>query len=57
MTYGERLKPWSIVRLNSAKQRWNTIGQYQKRAEAEECLQMYRRLFPNEQFEIVFELE
>ncbi|GAP93620.1 hypothetical protein [Leptolyngbya sp. NIES-2104] len=57
MTYQRWLKPWSIVRLNSALHRWSTIGRYQMRSEAEASLQMYRRLFPSERFELVFELE
>ncbi|KAM3102003.1 hypothetical protein ACKFKF_05580 [Phormidesmis sp. 146-12] len=54
MTYGERLKPWAIVRFVSPQ--WIILDRYKKRSDAEEFLKVYRRLFPNERFEIVFEL-
>jgi hypothetical protein len=63
MTYGERLKPWAVasqfpegVNVRFVSPQWILLDRYRKRSDAEEFLKVYRRLSPDERFEIVFEL-
>ena len=56
MPYRERLNLWVLVRLLPNLQRV-TVGQYRNRSDADGHLQIIRRLMPNAEFEVVFNLD
>jgi hypothetical protein len=56
MTFNKRLSPWIIVRLLPNMQRV-VVGQFRKRSDAEGHLQALRRLLPDAQLIIVFDVE
>ncbi|NEO35853.1 MAG: hypothetical protein F6J90_05740 [Moorea sp. SIOASIH] len=55
MTYSERLYPWAIVRLLPKMQRV-VVGRYRNRSDAEGHLQAIKRLMPDGEFVIIFDL-
>ncbi|NEO71426.1 hypothetical protein [Moorena sp. SIO3H5] len=55
MTYSERLYPWAIIRLLPRMQRV-VVGRYRNRSDAEGHLQVLKRLMPDGEFVIIFNL-
>ena len=55
MSYSERLHPWVIVRLLPKMQRV-IVARFRKRSDAEGHLQALKRLMPDAQFIIIFDL-
>ncbi|NEO78602.1 hypothetical protein [Moorena sp. SIO4G3] len=55
MTYANRLHPWAIVRLLPKMQRV-VVGRYRNRSNAEGHMQALKRLMPDANFVIVFDL-
>jgi hypothetical protein len=55
-TYWNRLHPWCVVRFLPEMQRI-VIHRFRKRAQAEEYLQIVKRLVPTASHQIVFDLE
>jgi len=56
MTYNKRLSPWVIVRLLPNMRRV-VVGRFRTRADAEGHLQALRRLMPDAQMIVVFDVE
>lgn len=56
MAFNKRLSPWIIVRLLPNMQRV-VVGRFRRRSDAEGHLQVLRRLIPNAQMIIVFDVE
>ncbi|AOY81839.1 SPOR domain-containing protein [Moorena producens JHB] len=55
MTYSHRLHPWAIVRLLPKMQRV-VVGRFRNRSDAEGHLKALKRLMPDAQFVIVFDV-
>ncbi len=55
MSYSERLHPWVIVRLLPKMQRV-IVARFRNRSDAEGNLQALKRLMPDAQFIIIFDL-
>ncbi|AOW99524.1 hypothetical protein BJP34_08720 [Moorena producens PAL-8-15-08-1] len=55
MSYSERLHPWVIVRLLPKMQRV-VVARFRKRSDAEGHLKALKRLMPDAQFVIIFDL-
>ncbi|NEO76817.1 hypothetical protein [Moorena sp. SIO4G3] len=55
MSYSERLHPWVIVRLLPRMQRV-VVARFRKRSDAEGHLKALKRLMPNAQFVIIFDV-
>ncbi|NEO11657.1 MULTISPECIES: hypothetical protein [unclassified Moorena] len=55
MTYSERLYPWAIIRLLPQMQRV-VVGRYRNRSDAEGHLRVLKRLMPDGEFVIIFDL-
>lgn len=55
MTYAERLYPWAIIRLLPRMQRV-VVGRYRNRSDAEGHLRALKRLMPDGEFVIIFNL-
>ncbi|NEO81897.1 hypothetical protein [Moorena sp. SIO4G3] len=55
MTYAERLYPWAIIRLLPRMQRV-VVGRYRNRSDAEGHLRVLKRLMPDGEFLIIFDL-
>ncbi|NEP24183.1 MAG: SPOR domain-containing protein [Moorea sp. SIO1F2] len=55
MTYYHRLHPWAIVRLLPKMQRV-VVGRFRNRSDAEGHLKALKRLMPDAEFIIVFDL-
>ncbi len=55
MTYAHRLHPWAIVRLLPKMQRV-VVGRFRNRSNAEGHMQALKRLMPDANFVIVFDL-
>ncbi|NEO73940.1 hypothetical protein [Moorena sp. SIO3H5] len=55
MSYSERLHPWVIVRLLPKMQRV-IVARFRNRSDAEGHLQALKRLMPDAQFIIIFDL-
>ena len=55
MTYAERLYPWAIIRLLPRMQRV-VVGRYRNRSDAEGHLRALKRLMPDGEFVIIFDL-
>ncbi len=53
MPYRERLNPWVLVRLLPNMQRV-IVGQYRNRSDADDHLEIIRRLMPNAEFVLMF---
>lgn len=56
MTCNKRLSPWVIVRLLPNMQRV-VVGRFRRRCDAEGHLQALRRLLPDAQMIVVFDVE
>ncbi|MGB5959773.1 MAG: hypothetical protein WBG73_03855 [Coleofasciculaceae cyanobacterium] len=56
MTYGKRHNPWVIVRLLPNMQRL-VVGRFRTRSDAEGHLQILRRLIPDVEMIVVFDVE
>jgi hypothetical protein len=55
MTYKDSLKPWAVARL-LANGKWEIIGRYHSRSDADGHLQLLRQRVPNQEFSVVFDL-
>lgn len=55
MNYQDRLSPWKIVRLQSNLQHV-IVGNFRRRGDAEGHLRILKRMMPNLQFAIVFDV-
>ena len=55
MTYYHRLHPWAIVRLLPKMQRV-VVGRFRNRSDAEGHLKALKRLMPDAEFVIVFDV-
>ncbi|NEQ83116.1 MAG: hypothetical protein F6K26_23720 [Moorea sp. SIO2I5] len=55
MSYSERLHPWVIVRLLPRMQRV-VVARFRKRSDAEGHLKALKRLMPDAQFVIIFDI-
>ncbi|NEP28539.1 MULTISPECIES: hypothetical protein [Moorena] len=55
MTYSERLYPWAVIRLLPQMQRV-VVGRYRNRSDAEGHLRVLKRLMPDGEFVIIFDL-
>ena len=55
MSYSERLHPWVIVRLLPKMQRV-VVARFRKRSDAEGHLKALKRLMPDAQFVIIFDV-
>ncbi len=53
MTYLEKLSPWCIVRLLPNMQN-QVVARFRRRSDAEAHLQVLRRLIPNVNFTLIF---
>ncbi|WP_375479086.1 hypothetical protein [uncultured Nostoc sp.] len=53
MTYLEKLNPWCIVRLLPNMQN-QVVARFRRRSDAEAHLQVLRRLIPNVNFTLIF---
>ncbi|MEH2318360.1 hypothetical protein [Nostoc sp.] len=53
MTYLEKLSPWCIVRLFPNMQN-RIVARFRRRSDAEAHLQVLRRLIPNVNFTLIF---
>lgn len=53
MPYKERLYPWIMVRLLPKMQRV-TVGQFRTRSDADDHLEILRRLVPGAKFVVIF---
>lgn len=56
MTYGKRLSPWVIVRLLPNMRR-RVVGRFRTRSDAEGHLQALRRLMPDAEMIVMFDVE
>ena len=56
MTYSKRLSPWVIVRLLPNMQRI-VVGRFRTRSDAEGHLQVLRRVIPDAEMIVVFDVE
>lgn len=56
MTYSKRLSPWVIVQLLPNMQRV-VVGRFRTRSDAEGHLQVLRRLLPDAEMIVVFDVE
>ncbi|WP_424098665.1 hypothetical protein [Moorena producens] len=55
MSYAERLHPWVVVRLLPKMQRV-IVARFRKRSDAEGHMQALKRLMPDAQFVIIFDI-
>ncbi len=55
MTYSQRLYPWAVIHLLPKMQRV-VVGRYRNRSDAEGHLQALKRLMPDGEFIIIFDL-
>ncbi|NEP55227.1 MAG: hypothetical protein F6K65_43180 [Moorea sp. SIO3C2] len=55
MTYSQRLYPWAVVRLLPKMQRV-VIGRFRNRSDAEGHMQALKRLMPDAEFIIIFDI-
>ena len=55
MNYSERLHPWVIMRLLPKMQRV-VVGRFRNRSDAEGHLKALKRLMPDAEFLIIFDL-
>ena len=55
MTYKERLYCWAIARLLPTQQ-WIIVARFRNRSDADGHLQLLRRIIPNVQFQVVFDI-
>ncbi|EGJ32117.1 MULTISPECIES: hypothetical protein [Moorena] len=55
MSYAERLHPWVVVRLLPQMQRV-IVARFRKRSDAEGHMQALKRLMPDAQFVIIFDI-
>jgi len=55
MTYSQRLYPWAVVRLLPKMQRV-VVGRFRNRSDAEGHMQALKRLMPDGEFIIVFDI-
>ncbi len=55
MSYAERLHPWVVVRLLPKMQRV-IVARFRKRSDAEGHMQALKRLMPDDQFVIIFDI-
>lgn len=53
MTYLEKLNPWCIMRLQTNMQN-QVVAHFRRRSDAEAHLQVLRRLIPNVNFTLIF---
>lgn len=56
MTYRERLHPWCIIRLLPNLQRI-TVARFRRRNDAEQHLNVLRRLVPNAAYIVLFDTQ
>jgi hypothetical protein len=55
MAYRERLHCWAIARL-LPDLRWIIVARFRRRSEADGHLQFLRRMIPEAQFQVVFDV-
>ncbi|EGJ31209.1 MULTISPECIES: SPOR domain-containing protein [Moorena] len=55
MTYSQRLYPWAVVRLLPMMQRV-VVGRFRNRSDAEGHMQALKRLMPDAEFIIIFDI-
>lgn len=55
MTYKDSLKPWAVARL-LPNGKWEIIGRYHSRSDADGHLQLLCQRVPNQEFRVVFDV-
>jgi hypothetical protein len=55
MTYKESLKPWAVARL-LPNGKWEMIGRYHSRSEADGHLQLLLQQVPSQEFSVIFDV-
>ncbi len=55
MTYKDRLSPWCIIRHRPNSQRM-VVGRSRRRNDAEEHVRLLKRMVPNSDYSIIFDL-
>ena len=55
MTYKDSLKPWAVARLLPSG-KWEIIGRYHSRSDADGHLHLLRHQVPSVEFSVVFDL-